>query len=55
MRDQPEISVRSTLRCLECRREWDEPAERWRMYLLHDEPHVTAVYCPACASREVDE
>jgi hypothetical protein len=40
--------------CVECRRRWTEPAERWRTYLTDDEPPETATYCPDCAAREFD-
>ena len=40
------------LRCLECRRLWIEPAERWRLYLSGDEPVQPLTYCPDCARRE---
>jgi hypothetical protein len=33
--------------CVECRRPWFDPAERWRSYLTVDDE--TALYCPGCA------
>ncbi len=51
MRDDP-TTVTQTLACLECRQEWTEPNERWRLYVTLDHPPETLVYCPACASRE---
>ena len=42
------------LTCLECEREWTDPAERWRIYLTSDEPPEAVLYCAACASFEFD-
>ena len=43
------------IRCEECRRAWNNPAERWQMYLTEDpgdeQAHAVA-YCPGCAARE---
>jgi hypothetical protein len=51
-----EESMQATevLRCLECRRDWDDPHERWRLYVTHDEEPVQGLYCPACAAFEFD-
>jgi hypothetical protein len=46
--------VRS-LRCEECARRWDEPAERWRIYFTTDQPPEPVSYCPQCAAREFDD
>ena len=40
------------LHCLECRRPWVVPTERWRMYLSGDTPPTPLTYCPDCARRE---
>jgi hypothetical protein len=40
------------LHCLECRRPWVEPAERWRVYLSGERPATPLTYCPECARRE---
>ena len=45
----------SELRCLECRREWTEPSERWRMYMTVEDEPEHGLYCPICASYEFDE
>jgi hypothetical protein len=42
------------LLCVECRRQWLEPHERWRLYLTDDELPEAVPYCPSCASREFD-
>ena len=36
--------------CQECRREWHDPRERWRMYVAS--PPLMLSYCPECAERE---
>ena len=51
MRDNPTTLIR-LLACQECRREWNDPHERWRLYVVPDEPADTLIYCPACAIRE---
>jgi ubiquinone biosynthesis protein Coq4 len=38
------------LACVECGREWDDDAERWRTYLTVD--GATALYCPDCSASE---
>ena len=43
------------LRCVECKRRWHDPVERWRVYFTSDNPPETATYCPACAVREFDD
>ncbi len=42
------------LRCLECRRMWVEPMERWRVYLSGEDRSQPLTYCPDCAQREFD-
>jgi hypothetical protein len=44
-----------SLRCEECARRWDEPAERWRIYFTTDQPPEPVSYCPQCAAREFDD
>ena len=51
MLDNPTILVRA-LACQECRTEWNDPHERWRLYVVPDEPAETLIYCPVCAIRE---
>jgi hypothetical protein len=50
---QERVDVRG-LSCIECRREWTDPQERWRIYLTADEPPEAVVYCGFCASFEFD-
>jgi hypothetical protein len=38
--------------CVECRRPWLDPQERWRLYLDPDETGCTVPYCQLCAERE---
>jgi hypothetical protein len=48
-------TAHAQLVCIECRREWVDPRERWRIYLTNDKPTPHAVpYCEACARREFD-
>jgi hypothetical protein len=43
------------LRCIECNRRWDDPADRWRVYFTTDEPPAAVTYCPACAAVEFSD
>lgn len=38
--------------CIECGRAWLDPAERWRVLVLPDEPPEAVPYCRDCAVRE---
>ena len=38
--------------CIECRRPWLDPGERWRIYVLDEDPPEAVPYCSACARRE---
>ncbi len=38
--------------CIECRRLWLDPGERWRIYVLAEDPPEAVPYCQACATRE---
>jgi hypothetical protein len=49
------IAVSTELHCLECRREWLDSSERWRMYVVFGEETEQGLYCPICASFEFDE
>ena len=51
MRDDPTTLTRP-LNCQECRHEWTDAYERWRLYVTPDDPAETLIYCPACADRE---
>jgi hypothetical protein len=53
-RDQQLMHAVQPLVCIECRRVWSDPAERWRMYITGDEPPEAVPYCNVCASREFD-
>ena len=53
MRDQQTLT--QVLACQECRQEWTDPVERWRLYVTVEEPGETLMYCPTCASREFDD
>jgi len=53
-RETPKLTTITGLHCLECRREWVDPCERWRMYTTDElEPEV-GLYCPICAAYEFD-
>jgi hypothetical protein len=54
-RQRHEVAQSTALHCLECRREWIDPAERWRMYATHEAEPEVGLYCPLCASFEFDE
>ena len=50
------IALSTELHCLECRREWLDPSERWRMYVATFEGRTEqGLYCPICASFEFDQ
>ena len=51
MRDE-QPTLLQPLVCQECPEEWTDARDRWRLYLTHDDPAETLVYCPACAIRE---
>ena len=51
MRDNPTTLIRAPA-CQECSRNWTDPYERWRLYVLPEEPAETLIYCPVCALRE---
>ncbi len=52
MRNDPTTTLIQPLACQECRQEWNDRHERWRLYVVPDEPADTLIYCPACAIRE---
>ncbi len=45
-------TVTQTPLCQECRQEWTDANERWRLYVTFDDPAETLMYCPTCAIRE---
>jgi hypothetical protein len=51
---KPSLSSTLVLFCVECRRPWLDPRERWRVYLDLDEPAHGVPYCADCAVREFD-
>jgi hypothetical protein len=53
--DTMQTGTSTTLACLECRREWLDPGERWRMYAIFGEEPEHGLYCPVCASFEFDD
>jgi hypothetical protein len=53
-RDPQKLTQVSHLICVECEREWTDPAERWRIYLTSDAPPEPVAYCADCASYEFD-
>lgn len=44
--------LQSSLTCVECRRPWLDPSERWRLKVTDEEPRTPVPYCLACATRE---
>ena len=48
------IQTTDVLRCLECLRDWADPAERWRLYVTDDDEQIQGLYCPGCAAFEFD-
>jgi hypothetical protein len=40
--------------CIECRRLWLDPTEKWRVYNTDDDPPEGVPYCNYCAAREFD-
>jgi hypothetical protein len=49
-----QLAEPTVLSCVECRREWVDPAERWRMYATADVEPEVGLYCPLCAAFEFD-
>ena len=49
-----QVAVSTALHCIECRQEWTDPHERWRMYSTLDEEPEVGLFCPACAAFEFD-
>ena len=54
MDEKTRVAVSTALHCLECRLEWTDPHERWRMYATLDEQPEVGLYCPVCAAFEFD-
>jgi hypothetical protein len=52
--NRPQTSVITVQRCVECRRQWLDDAERWRLKVLDEEPRETVLYCPDCHGREFE-
>ncbi len=53
-REPRELIQVTALTCIECRRAWLDPAERWRIYLTSDLLPEPVPYCADCASYEFD-
>ena len=51
---EPVYPLVRDLVCVECGREWDEQAKRWKNFLTEDDPPQPVTYCAACAEREFD-
>jgi hypothetical protein len=51
---QQQVTEVGVLSCIECKREWTNPRERWRIYLTPDELSEPVLYCADCASYEFD-
>jgi hypothetical protein len=49
---QPAKRLAPPLACIECRRPWLEPSERWRLKVTDDPSPEIVPYCPDCATRE---
>ena len=49
-----QVAVSTALHCIECRQEWTDPHERWRMYSTLDKEPEVGLFCPACAAFEFD-
>jgi hypothetical protein len=49
------IILSPSLTCQECSEEWTDASERWRLYVMPDDPTETLIYCPVCASREFED
>lgn len=53
-REPRELTQMTALTCIECRREWLDPSERWRIYLTLDAQPEPVPYCADCAAFEFD-
>jgi hypothetical protein len=54
LNEPPYQLVATEITCIECRRLWSVPSERWRVYLTEDEPREPVAYCAECAEREFE-
>jgi hypothetical protein len=49
------LAVSTELHCVECRSEWTDAGERWRLYVaIFEGQPEQGLYCPICASFEFD-
>ena len=48
----PPKTAAEHLSCLECGRSWLDESERWRLYVMRDDPSEVLLYCATCAARE---
>jgi hypothetical protein len=53
-REPRKLAQETPLSCIECKREWLEPGERWRIYLTSDDQPEAVPYCAGCAAFEFD-
>ena len=53
--DPEPLAIPLVLNCQECFRRWQNPSERWRVYLTDGEPPAAVLYCPECARREFED
>jgi hypothetical protein len=53
-REMSKTAAATGLHCVECRREWAQPQERWRMYTTDEPEPEVGLYCPICAAYEFD-
>jgi hypothetical protein len=50
------LAVSTGFHCVECRRDWTDATERWRLYMATLEGQIEqGLYCPMCASFEFDD
>jgi hypothetical protein len=53
-REPRELTQVTPLTCIECRREWLDASERWRIYVTTDALPEPVLYCADCAAYEFD-
>jgi hypothetical protein len=53
-REPQKLAQVTPLTCIECKREWLDAGERWRIYLTMDEQPEPVPYCADCAAYEFD-
>jgi hypothetical protein len=53
-REPRELAQATAQTCIECKREWLDGTERWRIYLTADVQPEPVLYCADCAAFEFD-